>query len=161
MQSLLLLLFLSLIPRFDRVLCGNRLGSRWLGFSSLFHTSRGGLLPFSHATHCTSRCLDTYPSMLPSSRPTPSPACWGQALAALEKQKLEVLLWVGAQRWAGLEPGGVDGSLLTTGLVRCAQPEHSKASLHVFFTISCTPHLLLSPGKWAPFSLQLCSGAAS
>lgn len=107
--------FLSLIPWFDGVTglgvysAGVKTGlADCAGSTPYSIPPRGLLLPLSHATHFTSRwalALDSYPSMLYSSRVPqsqagytvgPSPSCFGEGRS---RAVLEVLPWDAQQEW--------------------------------------------------------------
>ena len=154
--------------------CENRLGCVfWL--HSLFHSSRGLCYP-SPVSPSAPRgsWIVIHPCTTALSCLTARLAAYGgQALAAFGKGEQQSraggsLPLGGGSVGAEPQPGGKDRSLVTTGLVRDAQPsdwaqQGPAACLpHLqLLTISCALQKPLSWWKCLPFSPQLCSGAVS
>lgn len=107
----------------------------------------------------------------------PRPGCFGEGIRRAGK---EDLLLQGERRVRGegegggaleLKPGGVDGSVLTTGLVGDEEPTDFTARRLRAPLSSLLSRLRLTIGsslrqpvwrcKWLPFLPQLCSGAVS
>ena len=157
--------FLSLILRFECVRgpwvfrAGVETGLADCSGCTPFSISPGGLCFPSPMLHCTLRWalpLDSYPSMLRSSRlpygqagctGRPSPGCCGRG----KQHSRAGGPPLGGSAGAELEPGGVDRPLVTTGLVRDtraagrAQPDFPARLPHPrLLTISCTPQQPLS-----------------
>ena len=157
--------FLSLILRFECVRgpwvfrAGVETGLADCSGCTPFSISPGGLCFPSPMLHCTLRWalpLDSYPSMLRTSRlpygqagctGRPSPGCCGRG----KQHSRAGGPPLGGSAGAELEPGGVDRPLVTTGLVRDtraagrAQPDFPARLPHPrLLTISCTPQQPLS-----------------